>query len=245
MTDTTATCARGCTTRNRHKTTCDDRDKCRGCLPRSAEHGHLCYPCHARMQQWFEEIAGVPRNVTIKPGHEPVVMILPPGGTRAWLTDNLPAGKGAAPADQPKITGSREQPTPIKLAILDCRDLLSAQIADLVDDMRETHNLTAPSRRGVEADARFLLTWQGTLERHDWVTDWWDALMETMGQAHALAPWRALDQRCSGIACPECGEMNLVLYGGDSDVSCQSCRTMIPPKRYAIWTRMLAEGVSA
>ena len=222
MTETTATCVRGCRTRNKHATACEDRDKCRGCLPRPAKHGLLCYPCHARMRQWFEQAPTI----------------------HAWLGVNLAAGEGSPP-DHDKITGSREQPAPVKLAVLDIRDLIVVQLGELVDELREAHDLTAPARRGVEPDARFLLTWQGTLERHDWVRDWWDALAETMSQAHALAPWRPSMTRCHGIACPECGETNLVIYGGDEDVTCQSCRTMIPPARYGVWVRMLAEGVSA
>jgi hypothetical protein len=222
MTETTAVCIRGCTTRNRHTTTCPNPNTCQGCLPRPAKHGHLCYPCHARMRQWFQQAPTI----------------------HAWLTANMAAGQGAAP-ETDRITGSREQPTPIKLGILDTRDLLATQLAELVGELRETHHLTAPTQHGIGPDARFLLTWQPTLERHDWVRDWWDTLAETMGQAHALAPWRAELRRCPGVACPECEETNLVIYGGDVDVSCQSCRTMIAPERYAIWTRMLAEGVGA
>ena len=129
MTDTTATCARGCTTRNRHTTTCPNRDQCRGCLPRSAKHGHLCYPCHARMRQWFQQAATI----------------------HAWLGVNLAAGEGSPP-DHDKITGSREQPAPVKLAVLDIRDLIVVQLGELVDELREAHDLTAPARHGVEAD---------------------------------------------------------------------------------------------
>ena len=220
-TETTATCARGCTTRNRHATTCDDRDKCRGCLPRTANHGRLCYPCHARMRQWFEQAPTI----------------------HAWLGVNMATGEGAAP-ETDRITGSREQPTPIKLAVLDARDLLADQILELAEDLAGIVNAAKP-RRDIREQCAFLLRWLDRLEAQEWVGDWWDTLAETMSQAHALAPWRPSMTRCHGIACPECGETNLVIFGGDEDVTCASCRTMIGPERYAIWTRMLAEEVSA
>lgn len=42
-------CASGCTIRQQHVSDCPDRDTCRGCLPRSAEHGTLCRWCYQRL----------------------------------------------------------------------------------------------------------------------------------------------------------------------------------------------------
>jgi hypothetical protein len=149
----------------------------------------------------------------------------------------------SASLDGDMITGSREEPAPLNLAILDARDLLADQLAELVDDPW-ADGITRPRHRA-EADAKFLLTWLSRLERQEWIGDWWTALAETMSACHALAPWRPEMRRCYGIACPECEETNLVVFGGDEDVTCLSCRTMIPPDRYLIWTRILADGVSA
>jgi hypothetical protein len=191
------------------------------------------------MKQWLEEIAGIRRNVTVSPADPPVMMVLPPDGTCAWMSSNLATGEGAAPEDL--VTGTRDPLAPIKVNVLDARDLLAAQLAELVGEMREVHNLTGPTERGIEHDVKFLLTWIGTLEKHEWVKDWWTTLAETMSACHALAPWRASMQRCHGIPCPECEETNLVIYGGDEDVTCQSCRTMIPPDRYGIWIRIIKD----
>jgi hypothetical protein len=160
-----------------------------------------------------------------------------------WMSGNM--SSQSAGLDGDLITGSREEPAPLNLGILDARDLLADQLAELVDDVCETRNLTGPKRHTVEADAKFVLTWLGTVEREDWIGDWWTALAETMSACHKLAPWRPEMRRCYGIACPECEETNLVVFGGDEDVTCLSCRTMIPPDRYLIWTRILADGVSA
>jgi len=42
-------CASGCTVRGQHKPTCDDRETCKGCIPRVASHGTLCDWCFQRM----------------------------------------------------------------------------------------------------------------------------------------------------------------------------------------------------
>jgi hypothetical protein len=189
------------------------------------------------------EIAGVRRDVTVKPGDPPVMMVLPPGGTYLWMSGNLEAGQGAAPEND-LITGTRELMAPIKVDVLDARDLMAAQLADLVSNMCQEHRLTPP-KHGTVPHAQFMLTWLGTFEKHDWVKDWWTALAETMSACHAQAPWRAEQTYCDEITCPSCDEVNLALFGGDEDVTCLSCRTMIPPDRYLIWTRILADGVSA
>lgn len=51
MSETTTPCIRGCTMRGRHIEDCDDHDICRGCLPRLAEFGLLCYTCHIRLAE--------------------------------------------------------------------------------------------------------------------------------------------------------------------------------------------------
>lgn len=222
MTDTQA-CARGCALLRRHLSECEgaNDESCRGCLPRRAEHGRLCFPCHRRFELMLTDAPTVYR----------------------WLTGNLTAGEGQAPAKTGWITGSKGDgpPLPIKAHIFDARELLQDQLSAWADDLIEGRNLTGPSHHTVEADAKFLLTWLSTVESLEWVADWFEELAETLGQAHALAPWRPEVKRCQGVPCPECGEVNLVIYGGESDVTCMSCRLMIPERQFGLWEQIVKD----
>ena len=160
-----------------------------------------------------------------------------------WLTGNLGSGIKAAHAKddaaQRRSTGA--PPAPLGVAILDARQQLRDRLTLWVDDVCEHSGLTGPRRHDVKVDAKFLLTWLSTIERYDWVGDWFEELAETMTDAHAVAPWRPEFNRLRGIPCPSCHSKSLGIYGGESDVTCTECRDIFTPARYGIWTRMLAE----
>ena len=59
--------------------------------------------------------------------------------------------------------------------------------------------------------------------------------------ALSLARWRATAARLRGIPCPECLATTLVMFGGDSDVTCIRCKAAMTHARYGVWTRMLAD----
>ena len=218
MSETTEACIRGCSLYRQHLAECED-EACRGCLPRRAQHGHLCWPCHRRFELMLTDAPTVWR----------------------WLTGNMTAGEGASRAKEDFETrpgGADGSPTPVKLDVLDLRDLLADRLACWSDDWAETHNVTAP-RHGIDADAEFLLRWLPGLERVDWIGDWWEELAETMTLAHALAPWRPAMRRVPLVPCPGCGETNLAIFGGESDVSCLSCRIVMTEDRFGLWERVL------
>lgn len=218
MTETTEACIRGCSLYRQHLTDCTD-ETCRGCLPRRAQHGHLCWPCHRRFELMLTDAPTVYR----------------------WLTGNMTAGEGASRAKEDfdrRGGGGDGSPTPVKLDVLDLRDLLADRLACWADDWAETHNVTAP-RHGVEADAEFLLRWLPGLERLDWIGDWWTELAETMTDAHALAPWRPSLRRVPMVPCPGCEETNLVIFGGESDITCLSCKIVMTESRFGLWERVL------
>jgi hypothetical protein len=219
MTENTQACVRGCSIYQRHLDECAD-ELCRGCLPRRAEHGHLCWPCHRRFELMLHDAPTVWR----------------------WLTGNMSAGEGAARAKEDfERSGSADgSPTPVKLAVLDLRDLLADRLTLWADDWAEHHKVTAP-RHTVAAAAEVLLRWLPGLERLDWIGDWWEELAETMSDAHALAPWRPVMRRVPGVACPECREVNLGIFGGESDVTCLSCRTIIPEAWFGLWERIVRD----
>lgn len=250
-------CARGCTLRDRHEPTCEDPEQCRGCIPRRAAHGLLCFPCHRRLLQTF--------------GSAPV------------QHDMLLAVAGmAAPrrmrGDADMIRGKHTQaPPPLRLACIDAArdlsDLLSEFVERLVDDYqmrgpkrhisnadridprrrvaitrgeRDGYRWTEPpSRFRVDTAAHWLRAQHERFEYLDTIADDMEVLLQRMSQAHALAPWREEMERMNGIECPRCHAYALVHFGGDEDVTCLRCNEAIPPGRYTIWVRMLTDKVDA
>ncbi len=216
----TAACARGCTIARQHKSECEHTDdgKCRGCLPRRADHGLLCWPCHRRLDLTLHDAPTVD----------------------AWLTANLGTGEGARVREDYERSATDGAPVPIKVAVYDQRQVLRDHYAAWTDELCETENLTGPKRHTVATDAPFLHAWLGRIEAWDTIADYWEYLHGEVSIAHALAPWRPALRHCRGIPCPECEETQLVLFGGESDVTCLACRTMITPDRYLLWTRIAA-----
>jgi hypothetical protein len=224
MNEMTKACIRGCAMYRQHLSDCEDQDECRGCLPRRAEHGNLCWPCHRRLELMLTDAPVVHR----------------------WLTGNLGAGQGAARAKEDHERGSSDgSPAPIKVMVYDQRQLLADRLAVWSDDLAETKGVSAPERHSVEADAKFLLRWLPGIERLDWIGDWWEELAETLSDAHSLAPWRPEVKRCRGVPCPECGEVNLLIFGGEEDATCGSCRFIIPAKRFALWEQIIRDEKAA
>ena len=213
----TGSCVRGCVMARRHLDECDT-DACRGCLPRRAESGLLCWPCHRRMQLLLTDAPDV----------------------YAWLEVNIAGGQARIRQDWERRAGD----TSVRAeALMDQRYELSDRIAAMVEWTCETFDLTGPGQMTMKPMCDFLLAWLTKIETVDrWITHWWNELAEITSDCHALAPWRPEMRRCTGIDCPECHTQNLVIFGGESDVSCLVCRIIIPPERYGIWVRMLAEA---
>lgn len=222
MIESTTACIRGCSLYRRHLSDCEDPETCRGCLPRRADHGLLCWPCHRRYELMLHDAPTVHR----------------------WLTGNMATGQGAA-AEGEHVTASKELPLPIKAAVYDIRELLADQLAATVDHLVELLGVSGPGRHSVTTDVRFMQTWLTSIERQEFIADWWEELADTMVQAHALAPWRPAVKRVGSIPCPECGEANLMIFGGESDVTCGSCRTMIPEARFGLWEQIVRAEVVA
>lgn len=174
--------------------------------------------------------------------------------TDRWLTGNLPAGNKAArfEDDAESRHGSKEAPTPLTVAIYDQRLLLRDRIACWAEDLVATAHISGPTPVDVTkvreeyidhltlaSNAKFLLSWLSTIERFEWIGDWFEEMAETLSDAHVLAPWRPAATRVPKIECPSCSRMTLVHFGGEEDVTCTSCRDQFDPTRYGIWEKML------
>lgn len=217
MTETTEACVRDCSLYRQHLTDCTE-ETCRGCLPRRAGHGHLCHPCHRRLELMLTDAPTVVR----------------------WLTGNLGTGQGAAMDDMRVTTIGAGPPLPIKAAIYDVRQLLCDRLAIWADQWSEIKGIGGVARHTPEADAGHLLKWLRGVEGLDWIGDWWDELAECMSDAHALAPWRPAARRVPGVPCPRCGEVNLLIFGGEADISCGSCKALMRMQEFEVWERVLS-----
>jgi len=223
MSETTEACIRGCRMYRRHLVECEGAtdETCLGCLPQRATHGHLCDTCRRRLQLMIHDSPTVIR----------------------WLTGNMIAGDSGSRAkeDHEQIRSEGEVPAPIKVDVLDLRDLLRDRLTLWVDDWCEHKGLSGPDRHTPEADAEYLLMWLPGICGLSWIGDWWTEMAETMSEAHALAPWRPVMRRLPGVTCPGCAETNLAIFGGESDVTCLSCGIMMTEDRFELWQRVLKE----
>lgn len=214
MSEMTEACIRGCSLYRQHLTDCEG-EPCAGCLPRRATYGHLCHTCHRRFELMLTDA--------------PIV--------DNWLTGNLAGGSTGGESE--RVTGSKEMPLPIKVGIYDERQAIRDTLAVTADDVAEQLGVKGPLAHSVEADARFLLTWLTSVERLDVIGDWWEELAEHTSNAHALAPWRPAMRRIKDVTCPRCKETNLAIFGGESDITCLSCRCMMTEKDFEMWQEIL------
>lgn len=227
MNETTRACIRGCKMYRQHLTDCEG-DGCKGCLPRRAEHGLLCATCHRRFELMLTDAPTVDR----------------------WLTGNIGAGEGQAMDEigQGKVKQHGKgdgSPAPLKVDILDTQQLLRDRLSIWVDHHVEDSRVTGPAEHSVDADSKHLLRWLPSITWWDIVGDWWEELAEVFINAHALAPWRPVMRRVPGIPCPECAETNLAIFGGESDITCLSCRTLIREEHFQLWERIVREEQGA
>lgn len=245
-------CRRGCTRARRHLAACQDVDSCRGCEPRQAEFGWLCYGCHKRMLDLLIHL----------PGQVALLLAMADARGEVELTAPTTARLSAA---APRITTARDVralyahrsaavhgPTePIRLSCLDAARELEDWLQVVVCLIEGDYQMGGPQEDTIASYASWLVA---NVERLEWREDIADrvfapadpyrpaqALGDIMSRAHSLAPWRESVARLPGIPCPECHAVALVRFGGDEDVTCLHCRATMPPERYGIWTRILAD----
>jgi hypothetical protein len=125
-------CARGCTVRDRHLSTCPEQDpawpECTGCQPRGAETGQLCGLCLGRITRALLDAPHLVR----------------------WLRANVAPG---APADAPRVTLTREAPAPLSIAAVDDIDAVFAALANGITRYCGATGLTGPRLTGARAVA--------------------------------------------------------------------------------------------
>jgi len=245
-------CIRGCVQARQHIEACEDQDACKGCEPREADYGLLCYGCHVRLLDWL-------KNAPWQ--HYLLGYAAEPNLSQA-LNDAIRATIFGAPSPLNVAAAS---------AMTDLTDILSGWVEMLADQFALSGPVSVSTQsqrenpQGPQLNPRWSFyagesvwcdppplfeiraacTWLSAqierLESHPAIGDLWGELGEVMSQAHALAPWREEAARLKGIACPECHAYTLARFGGDEHVTCTRCNVHLPPKRYAIWIRELID----
>lgn len=219
MTDDVRRCARGCTRLRHHLAACPG--DCAGCLPREAEYGDLCYPCHRRLEMMLTDFPTVAE----------------------WLHVHLPRGSsGRMKANYQKPKKAEAAPIPIDLDVLDMGETIYASLAGWTAALVDSTSLTGPGPQATTRDlSTYLLTHLRAVENAPFIDDMWSELAWLTRDAHTLAPWRPEVRRLDGIPCPDCHIAALVIFGGDTDATCTECRSIIPEHWYPIWTQVAAE----
>ena len=233
-------CVRGCTVWNHHISDCEDRDACRGCQPREAEFGLLCFGCHKRLLNLLGVAGGQSMLLHAMAGDTGEVEMTAVTTAKIrtmWRTDS---DQDFRTLYAKAVVASHGASEPVRLACIDSareiEDRLSLWCVNLVND----HQLA-----DVEDDVRLMGAFLGRhsllLEHRPGIGDEMQQFTEVMSQAHSLAPWREQVARLRGIPCPECHTTTLVMFGGESDVTCLRCKATMDQHRYGIWTRVLAD----
>jgi hypothetical protein len=197
----------------RHLTDCEHADdgQCRGCLPRPAEFGALCLPCHFRLVRTLHDL---PHARTLLAGH------LQPSYARR--ENMVKATKG-------------NPPVPLNLSVLDLSTEFDHIPLAWARIHAEDHDLTPPTD-GIA----HLKTHLASIECAAWIADAWAELADLTSRAHALVPWRPEVVKL-GAPCPQCHCLALVMYGGDDWVTCQECGNVIERALYDHWARVILD----
>lgn len=152
MTDT-QTCIRACLAPRKHATDCEG-DECKGCLPRTASNGLLCYPCHYRLRELLQ-VAAVQHGMllaTAGKSEEQTFTVETIAKTHQPPRTSSD-GKFSAPYAR-TVTVAMSQSEPVRLAALDAAQALSDWISQVTEAVVQQHNLTGPGRLRTAGDPR-------------------------------------------------------------------------------------------
>ena len=185
---TTTTCVRGCTIAGQHTTECGGGE-CRGCLPRPAETGALCWWCVKRLR---ETLAEIPALIT-------------------WLRE---AGEPLArfgQASDVKGKGDAAETVPMHAAWLEA-DELEAEVASWALALVEEHPVRMAGHKALGLHpAEWLDRHHETLARMGFVEEVVRTLTRAVAtlKARFPPPWAVEPERQVHIPCPRCGHMTL------------------------------------
>lgn len=264
MSTATTACVSGCGQRGEHTDNCPDPAECWGCLPRPAEYGTLCMPCHGRLTR---NLYSAPDLVThLRTLLEPALI---------QQGDGMPHGES-------------ELPIPVNAGAIDAADEIHAQLASWVMLVLEEHpaglagpsvagsRLTVPTTRSyVNSDgtretkylapvvvglkptaaddatrqfAQWLLNQQTWIEDQEWAAEMLRDLGTTIATNRARYPADERSRRIPDLPCRNCQRMSLSYHpptvaGADFLVQCEhhACSAIIPENLWGLAIRQLLD----
>lgn len=249
-------CARGCSLRGRHLTTCQGGRFAPVPDPPDAlfdadhphAHQHEYWIRWGGLEHWRDCHGCLPaearHGVLCDADHNRLVRWLGGGlqWTYAWLGANLArGGSSAARQDWQRPGGKDGPPSPIRESVHDLRTLLWDRVYIADERVREVFDRQTLDTYSMDAACNFLSAWLTKIEEDADLVVWmWEKFHEVMRDAANVCRWEDRPRPIVGIACPHCETESLARFPGDENVTCRTCWASIPPDRYEIWVRMLA-----
>lgn len=170
MTEPT-TCVRGCTMPRQHYSDCADED-CRGCLPRRAEHGHLCQPCHRRLRNLVRSIWVQWSMLLVTAGQIESQALTAETTAR---THRAPRIDSSAPEPSglyaKQVAASASESEPVRLAAVDAAQELSDWLSGIIETLCLEHDLTGPATLTTGEDDQRRWKWYPRRRDGLWVSD--------------------------------------------------------------------------
>jgi len=146
-------CTRGCTRARQHVSDCPD-EECRGCLPREAEYGLLCFPCHSRLRNLLRALA-VQHDLLLATAGKSNEQVLTVETIAKTHQPPRTSSDGKFPAPYARTTTiAMSQSEPVRLAALDAAQELADWLSQVVEMVVQTHDLRGPRRLTTKADPR-------------------------------------------------------------------------------------------
>lgn len=147
-------CARGCHYRNRHERDCTDTETCRGCLPKPAEHGLLCYTCHLRLA---EAVQTAPAQIELLMGSlehptRPDLSAVTTAKIPTWWRYEATSADGET-IDAVVRAHAKVQPPgghasePLRVAAMDAADEVRAVLSEIVATLADALDAVPPTNR--------------------------------------------------------------------------------------------------
>lgn len=154
MTESTAPCVRGCALPGQHYGDCTDED-CRGCLPRRAEHGHLCHSCHRRLRNLVRSIS-VQHDLLRATAGDIAPQVLT-AETQAKIHTSPRTDSGQpypATLYAKSVTVSASESEPVRVGAHDAAQELADWLSRVVDLVVAEHHALGPERLRRGGDGR-------------------------------------------------------------------------------------------
>lgn len=221
-------CLSGCTVRGQHLADCDDREGCRGCLPRPAEFGQLCAWCWQRLNADVVDAPALARYL--------------------WAVAH--AGPTSGPSDDRVASGGDPAERGVVHAAIDALDGLHACLASWAHLILEEHpdgeHMAGPDERGVRVTqwsparvlacdelaepyyvkptvagvrdtqatsrlVRWLLPHLAWCSAQEWAGEMRREVADVVRTTAARYPVAERTRDIPGVACPVCERVSLVL----------------------------------